>query len=161
VTAQVGSLTSLSHTEFLSFVLLGLYMHSFTSLLVLWAGLVTAQDHLAVLGADGVSVGYHADAPKIVSSPVDPEKTTSGVSHTSQTLPLQPPFEVHTPFPVPVEKVVVQPVEASAPTGSPSIGQLGAVPSASGTAPRGDGRCGAKFNNALCDPNGMYGGCCS
>ncbi|KAI4764813.1 hypothetical protein E4T51_02203 [Aureobasidium sp. EXF-12344] len=119
------------------------------------------KDHLAVLGADGVSVGYHADAPKIVSPLVDLEKTQPEVGYTSQSGPLQPPFEVHTPFPVPAEKVAVQPVEASAPTGSPSIGQLGAAPSASGTAPRDDGRCGSKFGNALCDPNGMYGGCCS
>ncbi|THX77199.1 galactose oxidase [Aureobasidium pullulans] len=36
-----------------------------------------------------------------------------------------------------------------------------AVPSASGAAPRDDGRCGPEFNNALCDAKGAYGGCCS
>ncbi|THZ49599.1 galactose oxidase [Aureobasidium pullulans] len=36
-----------------------------------------------------------------------------------------------------------------------------AAPSASGAAPRNDGRCGPEFNNALCDAKGAYGGCCS
>ncbi|THZ15339.1 galactose oxidase [Aureobasidium pullulans] len=36
-----------------------------------------------------------------------------------------------------------------------------AAPSASGAAPRDDGRCGPEFNNALCDDKGAYGGCCS
>ena len=29
------------------------------------------------------------------------------------------------------------------------------------TAPRDDGRCGTDFDNATCEPNGAYGGCCS
>jgi hypothetical protein len=132
-------------------------MRSFTSLIAISAGLVTAQDHLAVLGPDGVSVGYHADAPSLVAPPSDPEKTSPEV--TSQSLSLQSqPVEAHTPVPFPAEAVALQPIVVLAPTESPSIDQLGA---ASGTAPRSDGRCGTQFDNALCDPNGIYGGCCS
>lgn len=29
------------------------------------------------------------------------------------------------------------------------------------TSPRSDGRCGTGFDDATCDPNGEYGGCCS
>ncbi|KAI4252101.1 MAG: hypothetical protein L6R42_008110 [Xanthoria sp. 1 TBL-2021] len=37
-----------------------------------------------------------------------------------------------------------------------------APPANPGTAPRPDGRCGlAEFNQATCDPNGPFGGCCS
>ncbi|KAG9831508.1 DUF1929-domain-containing protein, partial [Aureobasidium melanogenum] len=43
----------------------------------------------------------------------------------------------------------------------PSSTIVRAAPSASGAAPRDDRRCGPNFNNALCDPNGAYGGCCS
>ncbi|KAH0257827.1 DUF1929-domain-containing protein, partial [Aureobasidium melanogenum] len=43
----------------------------------------------------------------------------------------------------------------------PSSTIVRVAPSASGAAPRDDGRCGPNFNNALCDPNGAYGGCCS
>jgi hypothetical protein len=134
-------------------------MRSFTSLVALSAGLVTAQDHLAVLGPDGVSVGYHADSPSLVGPPVDPDKAPSEVSITSQSLSLQSqPVEAHTPVPFPTKAIALQPVVVLAPTESPSIGQVG---SASGTAPRSDGRCGTQFDNALCDPNGIYGGCCS
>jgi hypothetical protein len=132
-------------------------MRSFKSLIAISAGLTTAQDHLAVLGPDGVSVGYHADAPSLVAPPSDPEKTSPEV--TSQSLSLQSqPVEAHTPVPFPIEAVALQPVVVLAPTESPSIGQVDA---ASGTAPRSDGRCGTQFDNALCDPNGIYGGCCS
>ncbi|KAI4722115.1 galactose oxidase [Aureobasidium sp. EXF-10727] len=48
---------------------------------------------------------------------------------------------------------------AKVPVSSSTI--VRAAPSASGVAPRDDGRCGPNFNNALCDPNGAYGGCCS
>ncbi|KAH0373081.1 DUF1929-domain-containing protein, partial [Aureobasidium melanogenum] len=50
---------------------------------------------------------------------------------------------------------------AAAVSSLPSSTIVRAAPSASGTAPRDDGRCGPNFNNALCDPNGAYGGCCS
>jgi hypothetical protein len=134
-------------------------MRSFISLIAISAGLVTAQDHLAVLDPDGVSVGYHADAPSLLAPPVDPDKTPPEASITSQSLSSQSqPVEAHTPVPFPAEAVALQPIVVLAPTESPSIGQLGA---ASGTAPRSDGRCGTQFDNALCDPNGIYGGCCS
>jgi hypothetical protein len=128
--------------------------------MVISASLVAAQDHLAVLNADGVSVGYHADAPSLVAPSIDPQ--TVPVSFTSQSPSLQSqPFDVHAPVPFLEEPVVLQPVVVVAPTASPSIDQLGASSSVVGTAPRSDGRCGAQFNNASCDPNGIYGGCCS
>jgi hypothetical protein len=137
-------------------------MHSFTSLMVMSASLVAAHDHLAVLNADGVSVGYHADALSIVAPSIHPEKIPYEVSFTSQSPSLQSqPVKAHAPVPYPEEAVNVQPVVVVTPTASPSIGQLGAASSVSGTAPRSDGRCGAQFDNALCDPNGIYGGCCS
>jgi hypothetical protein len=143
--------------------LFGLFnMHSFTSLMVIWAGLVAAQDHLAVLNADGVSVGYHADAPSLVAPSIDPEKIPPEVSFTSGIPSLQSqPIKAHPPDPNPEETVVLQPVVVLAPTASLSVDQLGAPSSVVGTAPRNDGRCGAQFGNALCDPNGIYGGCCS
>lgn len=136
-------------------------MHSFAFLLFGLAGLVTAQDHVAVLGADGVSVGYHDDASSPVATPVEPEKTPPNSSYTPG-LPLEVrPIENQGPAQLSAKAEAMQPVGVLAPTGSPSTDQVGAAPSASGTAPRADGRCGPKFGNAVCDPNGMYGGCCS
>jgi hypothetical protein len=128
--------------------------------MVISASLVAAQNNLAVLNADGVSVGYHADAPSLVAPSIDPE--TVPVSFTPQSPSLQSqPLDVHAPVPFSEETVVLQPVVVVAPTASSSIDQLGASSSVVGTAPRSDGRCGAQFNNVLCDPNGIYGGCCS
>lgn len=36
-----------------------------------------------------------------------------------------------------------------------------APPAHSSSPARSDGRCGSAFGNAVCDPNGPYGGCCS
>ena len=136
-------------------------MRSVIPLLVPLAGLVTAQGHLAVLAADGISVGYHDDASDSVSPPVDLENTSPEVPFTSSSLSLQSqPVKAHTPVVSSAEGVAIQPVFVSVPTESPT-GQLAATSPVSGTAPRNDGRCGAKFDNAICDPNGMYGGCCS
>jgi hypothetical protein len=130
--------------------------------MIISASLVAAQDHLAVLNADGVSVGYRADAPSLVAPSIDPEKIPPEVSFTSQSPSLQSqPVKAHDPVPYSEEAAVLQPVIVVAPTASPSVGQLGASSSVVGTAPRSDGRCGAQFDNALCDPNGIYGGCCS
>lgn len=148
----------------MSLALLFVNMHSFKIGLFVLAGLATAQDHVAVLGADGVSVGYHDDASSQAATPIHPDKTTPEVSYTSHSLPLHvPPNEVHDPAQSSAGSVAMQPVVAPAPTESSSPGQLGAGagPSASGTAARADGRCGPKFGNAVCDPNGIYGGCCS
>lgn len=137
-------------------------MHSFKLPLFFLAGLVTAQNHLGVFGADGVSVGYHADASSEVATPIDSNKATPEVSYTSQSLPPHvPPSEAQDSTQSTAEAIAMQPVVVSAPMESPSTGQHGATPSIVGTAPRSDGRCGAKFDNAVCDPNGMYGGCCS
>ncbi|KAI4828029.1 hypothetical protein E4T44_09910 [Aureobasidium sp. EXF-8845] len=135
-------------------------MHSFTSLMVISASLVAAQDHLAVLNADGVSVGYHADASSIVTPSIDSETVPISFTSGSPSLPSQP-LDVHAPVPFSEEAVVLQPVVEVTPTASSSIDQLDASSFVIGTAPRSDGRCGAQFNNALCDPNGIYGGCCS
>jgi len=137
-------------------------MNSFKLPLFFLAGLVTAQDHLGVFGTDGVSVGYHADAANKVAPPTDSDRTTPEVSYTSQSLPLHmPPDEVHYPAQFTAEAIAMQPAVVSAPTADPSTDQPGGASSGSGTAPRADGRCGTKFNNAAGDPNGMYGGCCS
>jgi hypothetical protein len=130
--------------------------------MVISASLVAAQDHLAVLDADGVSVGYRADAPSLVATSIDPEKIPPEASFTSGSPSLQSQsVKAHAPVHCPDEAAVLQPVVVVAPTASPSVGQLGASSSAVGTAPRSDGRCGAQFDNALCDLNGIYGGCCS
>jgi hypothetical protein len=130
--------------------------------MVISASLLAAQDHLAGLNADGVSVGYRADAPSLVAPSIDPGKIPSKVSFTSQSPSLQSqPVKAHPPVPYPEEVVVLQPVVVVAPTASPSAGQLGASSSVVGTAPRSDGRCSAQFDNALCDLKGIYGGCCS
>lgn len=137
-------------------------MHSFAFLLFGLAHLVTAQEHIAVLGADGVSVGYHDDASSQVATPVEPEQTPPDISYTSSGLSLEVrPIKAPSLAQFSAEAEAMQPVVDSAPTGNPSTEQPEATLSASGTAPRADGRCGPKYNNAVCDPNGMYGGCCS
>ncbi|KAI5207085.1 hypothetical protein E4T39_02084 [Aureobasidium subglaciale] len=95
--------------------------------------LVAGQGHLAVLGEDGVSVGYKADSPEI-AAPVDNSgKSPVGTSSASNKLPLQSqPIRAHTPIvpaiptgqtPGPVTVVVSTPQEESVsvlPAGSPT-----------------------------------------
>lgn len=101
-------------------------MHSLISSLVVFLPLVTAQSHLAVLGADGVSVGYHANASDLAAAPVDPEKTQAGVIQPSQSLSIQSQAtEAQSVGPFPTEIVVLPPVvvseSAEQPVGSSSV----------------------------------------
>ncbi|KAI4728171.1 hypothetical protein E4T49_04010 [Aureobasidium sp. EXF-10728] len=67
------------------------------SLVALLPSLISAQDHVAVLGADGVSVGYHTNSSVLASAPVGLKSTQTGASQTSQSLSLQSqPIEAHT-----------------------------------------------------------------
>ncbi|KAH0373076.1 hypothetical protein KCU65_g707, partial [Aureobasidium melanogenum] len=67
-------------------------MRSFISLLaplVALLSLVTAQVHLAVLGPDGVSVGYHANSSNLGAIPTGPKSTQASLIQPSSSLSLQ------------------------------------------------------------------------
>lgn len=71
-------------------------MHTFILPLVASLPLVVAQSHLAVLGADGISVGYHTNSSDLAAGSVAPKKTQVGVIQPAQSLSIQSqPSEGH------------------------------------------------------------------
>ncbi|KAH0383089.1 hypothetical protein KCU92_g5653, partial [Aureobasidium melanogenum] len=99
-------------------------MHSFISLLaplVALLPLVTAQNHLAVLGPDGVSVGYHTNSSDLALAPVGLKNTQAGVIQPSSTLSLQSQTsQTQTIVAFPTEVVALPPIVVSKSTEQPA-----------------------------------------
>ncbi|KAG9599635.1 hypothetical protein KCV04_g19621, partial [Aureobasidium melanogenum] len=99
-------------------------MHSLISLLaplVALLPLATAQNHLAVLGPDGVSVGYHTNSSDLALAPVGPKNTQAGVIQPSSTLSLQSQTsQGQTIVPFPTEVVALPPIVVSKSTKQPA-----------------------------------------
>ncbi|KAK6008740.1 hypothetical protein QM012_000643 [Aureobasidium pullulans] len=96
-------------------------MHQFILPLAALLPLASAQNHLAVLGADGVSVGYHTNSSDLAADSVGFEETQAGVNQPSLGLAAQFQTSVaQSVAPVPTEVVALPSVVVSIPTEQPA-----------------------------------------